>query len=75
MDSAGLDNYSVGTGHHPVFPDTTARLWRLEMGFAGQLEVQTLRFYHNPNAVMERKPFPQSVNKDYLPSFQPVSLR
>jgi hypothetical protein len=66
------DNYSVGTGHHPVFPDTSARLWRLEMGFAGQLDVQTLRFYHNPNAVMERKPFPQSVNRDYLPPVQPV---
>jgi hypothetical protein len=66
------DNYSVGTSHHPVFPDTTARLWRLEMGFSGQLDVQTLRFYHNPNVVMKRQPFPQSMNKEYLPPVQPT---
>jgi len=61
------DNYSVGTGHHPVFPDTKARLWRLEMAFDGDLDVQTLRFYHNPNAVMKRDPLVQSVGKAYLP--------
>lgn len=69
------DNYSVGTGHHPVFPDTTARLWRLEMGFAGQLDVQTLRFYHNPNTVMKRLALPQSLNKEYLPPIRPVPLK
>jgi len=68
------DNYSVGTSHHPVFPDTTARLWRLEMHFGGQLDVQTLRFYHNPNVVMERKPFPQSNDKKYLPPIQPAPV-
>jgi len=65
------DDYSVGTGQHPVFPDTRARLWRLEMQFGGTLDVQTLRFYYNPNSVMERKPFPQSVDKQYLPPIQP----
>jgi hypothetical protein len=67
------DNYSVGTGHHPVFPDTTARLWRVEMRFGGQLEVQTLRFYHNPNHLTRRLPLPQSVKKEYQPSIQPVA--
>jgi len=66
------DNYSVGTGHHPVFPDTTARLWRLEMRFDGHLDVQTLRFYHNPNAVIKRTPHPQSIDKKFLPPIQPV---
>jgi hypothetical protein len=65
------DNYSVGTGHHPVFPDTNARLWRLEMRFDGNLDVQTLRFSQNPNTVMDRKPLPQSVDKQYLPPIQP----
>jgi hypothetical protein len=65
------DNYTVGTGHHPVFPNTTARLWRIEMGVGAQLDVPTLRFYHNPHAVIDRKSFPQSTNKDYLPPIQP----
>lgn len=69
------DNYSVATGHHPVFPDTTARLWRVEMNFPGQLDVQTLRFYQNPNTVIVRRPYPQSVNKDFLPLIHPVSLK
>lgn len=65
------DNYTVSTGHHPVFPNTTARLWRIEMGVGAQLDVSTLRFYHNPHAVIDRKSFPQSTNKDYLPPIQP----
>ncbi len=69
------DNYSVGTGHHPVFPDTSARLWRVEMQFGGSLDVQTMRFYHNPNTVMERKPLPQSTDSRYLPPIQPVRSR
>jgi hypothetical protein len=69
------DNYSVGTGHHPVFPNTTARFWWIEMNFPGQLDVQTLRFYQNPNAVIARKPYPQSVNKNFLPQIQPISMK
>lgn len=65
------DNYSVGTGHHPVFPDTTARLWRIEMRFDGHFDMHTLRYYHNPNAVMKRSPLPQSVNKEFLPPILP----
>lgn len=61
------DNYSVGTGQHPVFPDTAARLWRIEMQFTGQLDVPTLRFYYNPNVLAARTPFPQAVNKQFLP--------
>ena len=66
------DNYSVGTGHHPVFPDTTARLWRLEMRFDGHFDIQTLRYYHNPNTIIKRAPHPQSIDKQYLPPIQPV---
>lgn len=64
------DNYSVGTGHHPVFPDTIARLWRLEMNAGAQLDVQTLRFYHNQNLLLKRGTFPQAVKKEYLPPIQ-----
>ncbi|MFM7181957.1 MAG: DUF6288 domain-containing protein [Verrucomicrobiales bacterium] len=66
------DNYSVGTGHHPVFPETTAQRWRLEMRFDGQLDIQTLRYYQNPNTIMERKPLPQSIEKQYRPPIQLV---
>lgn len=66
------DNYSVGTGHHPVFPDTTARLWRMEMNTGPQLDVQTLRFYHNPNLLRKRGAFPQSLQKEFLPPIQPA---
>lgn len=62
------DNYSVGTGHHPVFPLTTARLWRLELGHTGPLEVATLRFYNNPNTLMKRESLPQSIDKRYQPA-------
>ena len=62
------DNYSVSTGHHPVFPDTTARFWRLELGFDGQLDLPTLRFYHNPNTITKRAPHPQSSDKKLLPT-------
>lgn len=64
------DNYSVSTGHHPVFPDTTARLWRLEMRFDGHADVQTLRYYHNPNTIIKRAPHPQSQDKQYPPSMK-----
>ena len=66
------DNYSVSTSHHPVFPVTTARVWRLEMQFNGHLDVQTLRFYHNPNTVINRRPHPQSLDRQYLPPIQPT---
>jgi hypothetical protein len=62
------DNYSVSTGHHPVFPDTTANLWRLEMRFDGHADIQTLRYYHNPNTLIQRTPHPQSTDPKYLPS-------
>jgi hypothetical protein len=66
------DNYSVGTSHHPVFPDTTARLWRLEMRFDGSLDLPTLRYYQNPNTILKRQPLPQSIDKQYLPPIQPI---
>jgi hypothetical protein len=62
------DNYSVSTGHHPVFPDTTAQLWRLEMRFDGHADVQTLRYYHNPHTILTRTSHPQSSDPKFLPS-------
>jgi hypothetical protein len=65
------DNYSVGTGHHPVFPDITAQRWRVEFAHGGELPVATLRFYHNPNTRMVREAHPQMKDPAALPPIEP----
>lgn len=65
------DNYSVDTSHHPVFPDTKATLWRLEFHHGGNLKLQTLRFYHNPNMVVQHPRLPQMDDVKFLPPVQP----
>jgi len=65
------DNYSVKTSHHPVFPDTTAKLWRVEMNHRGKMDVSTLRFYHNPNMIFKHGRLPQMDNENLLPPIQP----
>ncbi|MCH7227376.1 DUF6288 domain-containing protein [Haloferula sp. A504] len=65
------DNYSVGTGHHPVFPDITAQRWRVEFAHGGELPVATLRFYHNPNTRMVRDAHPQMKDPAALPPIEP----
>lgn len=65
------DNYSVGTGQHPVFPGITARRWRVEFRFGGELAVDTLRFYRNPRTPFERGRHPQMSDEAALPPIQP----
>lgn len=65
------DNYSVGTSHHPVFPETSARLWRVEIHHGGKLRVNTLRFYHNANVMIKHGTHPQSEDASFLPPIQP----
>ncbi len=65
------DNYSVDTGHHPTFPDTTASLWRLEIQHDNTSKFQTLRFYHNPNVISKRASLPQTNHPGSLPPIQP----
>ena len=65
------DNYSVNTSHHPVFPDTKARLWRLEIQHGRTKRFHSLRFYYNPNMFSKHSRLPQMENAKYLPPIQP----
>lgn len=65
------DNYSVNTGHHPVFPDTSARVWRLEIQHGGNMQFQTLRFYHNPNMQLKHARLPQMDSAKFIPAIEP----
>ncbi len=65
------DNYSVNTGHHPVFPDTKARFWRLEFQHDRNEKFHTLRFYYNSNMLLKHSAFPQSEDTKYMPPIQP----
>lgn len=65
------DNYTVSTSHHPVFPDTTARLWRLEIHHGRNMRYHTLRFYHNPNMFLKHDRLPQMDYTKFQPTIQP----
>ncbi|MBT7959192.1 MAG: hypothetical protein HN759_07645 [Akkermansiaceae bacterium] len=65
------DNYTVSTNHHPTFPDTTARLWRVEIHEGRSKNFQTLRFYHNPHRILKNGQLPQMKSANYLPPIQP----
>lgn len=65
------DNYSVSTSHHPVFPDTQARSWRLEIHHSGNMEMQTLRFYHNPHRILPQAKLPQMDAAQFVPDIKP----
>lgn len=65
------DNYSVSTGQHPTFPDTKARLWRIEIQPGARKTFQSLRLYHNPHTFAPRKPLPQQTSKTVIPAILP----
>lgn len=65
------DNYTANTSHNPTFPDTEARLWRVEIKHGNGLKLHTLRFYQNPNRIIKRKPLLHSKGKGYPAAFQP----
>ncbi|MGB0991542.1 MAG: DUF6288 domain-containing protein, partial [Akkermansiaceae bacterium] len=65
------DNYSVRTSHHPTFPDTKARFWRVEIHHSRTMRLHTLRFYHNPNMILKHGRLPQMDKPNTLPPIQP----
>lgn len=62
------DKYSPGTNHQPIFPSTSARLWRVEVMSDDSVKFQTLRFYFNPNLIMKEEPYPQLNDPKYFPT-------
>ena len=62
------DNYSSDTSQNPTFPDTKAKLWRVEIQNGGGKRFHTLRFYHNPNIFVKQAQPAHVRDKKLLPA-------
>ncbi|NWK57486.1 NPCBM/NEW2 domain-containing protein [Verrucomicrobiaceae bacterium N1E253] len=61
------DRYSPHTGHNPRFPDTEAQHWKVELQHGRNAKLSTLRFYHNPNRILNSPAYIQSQQPDSFP--------
>ena len=65
------DRYSVNTSHSPMFPNTKAQRWRVEIGHGRGKKLETLRLIRNLNRVNKMEPQFHTQDSEYYPEIQP----